>query len=577
MASVLELESKTSRDKVRLLFDTFDVDGSGALSIDELRVVLQRPGGGDPLSDAEVAEIIQEFDANGDGELQFDEFAAMWGAWTNTGSEPAVPSVLAMSRNETQESLGSSRPVSSKSKSKRTMFEFMTGTVNSIIGHGASSFRHGSASFRRGQVSFRGSLKKSGTSALSFMHHSSKRGSEYDSVRSSFSKPVLVPEMTRTSMRSSSALESMALEQEEAAASMEMREDSSLNPEVPKKGTFAARLGSALADHNVAQKARRGSSAAMTQLVREWDKNGDGEISSIEFRQAVRLTLKVKGSDAEINAVFNEFDADRSGLLTMEELKPCLTHLARATRDDADSRAAAEETKVRLIREHRAYAEKLKEVAQKMAELEASEKSHDRFQRSLPFASRVGLGLLKTKKNLAQLIKTWPDAVVGYATLESFQKGMSALEVPGGYTKGELVSWFNAAFEYGLEKAFCREGGGIQLKHDLTTLLKEGRAAMKEEKRLETLSEEALNAGKIAMGDCLVYEAQMIRRMESAEHEARAKAEAADESFKAMAEAEAKAKANGRRSRASTAGAGGAGARRGSASSKAPMPATAQV
>ena len=42
------------------------VDGSGALSTQELKAVLTRPGGGQPLSDEEVADIIKEFDLNGD-------------------------------------------------------------------------------------------------------------------------------------------------------------------------------------------------------------------------------------------------------------------------------------------------------------------------------------------------------------------------------------------------------------------------------------------------------------------------------------------------------------------------------
>ena len=51
---------------VRAAFHVFDKDGSGALSTDELKAVLTRPGGGQPLSDEEVADIIKEFDINGD-------------------------------------------------------------------------------------------------------------------------------------------------------------------------------------------------------------------------------------------------------------------------------------------------------------------------------------------------------------------------------------------------------------------------------------------------------------------------------------------------------------------------------
>ena len=51
---------------VRAAFHIFDKDSSGALSTEELKAVLTRPGGGQPLTDAEVADIIKEFDLNGD-------------------------------------------------------------------------------------------------------------------------------------------------------------------------------------------------------------------------------------------------------------------------------------------------------------------------------------------------------------------------------------------------------------------------------------------------------------------------------------------------------------------------------
>ena len=51
---------------VRAAFHVFDKDGSGALSTQELKAVLTRPGGGQPLSDEEVLDIVKEFDLNGD-------------------------------------------------------------------------------------------------------------------------------------------------------------------------------------------------------------------------------------------------------------------------------------------------------------------------------------------------------------------------------------------------------------------------------------------------------------------------------------------------------------------------------
>ena len=52
--------------QLKRLFKVFDVDGSGSLSVEELREVLTRPGtdGSAGLSDEEVAAIIATFDVN---------------------------------------------------------------------------------------------------------------------------------------------------------------------------------------------------------------------------------------------------------------------------------------------------------------------------------------------------------------------------------------------------------------------------------------------------------------------------------------------------------------------------------
>lgn len=70
--------TKTAQERVRAAFDLFDLDGSGAISCDELKSFLTKPGDGRQLNDEEVRAIIAEYDTNGDGLLQFEEFAALW-------------------------------------------------------------------------------------------------------------------------------------------------------------------------------------------------------------------------------------------------------------------------------------------------------------------------------------------------------------------------------------------------------------------------------------------------------------------------------------------------------------------
>ena len=65
------------KEKLKKSFAAFDTDGSGALTHEELKAALTRPGGGAPMSDEDVAKLIKEFDANGDGVIQVEEFVAM--------------------------------------------------------------------------------------------------------------------------------------------------------------------------------------------------------------------------------------------------------------------------------------------------------------------------------------------------------------------------------------------------------------------------------------------------------------------------------------------------------------------
>lgn len=61
-------------------FASFDTDGSGELDVAEVRQILTRSGGGAALTDEEVNALIAEFDSNGDGVLQYNEFAVLWGS-----------------------------------------------------------------------------------------------------------------------------------------------------------------------------------------------------------------------------------------------------------------------------------------------------------------------------------------------------------------------------------------------------------------------------------------------------------------------------------------------------------------
>lgn len=69
-------------DKDRLLqedllndaFKLFDIDGSGSISVEELKKVL---GANSAIEEEEWEEILAEVDDDGNGEIEFNEFKAM--------------------------------------------------------------------------------------------------------------------------------------------------------------------------------------------------------------------------------------------------------------------------------------------------------------------------------------------------------------------------------------------------------------------------------------------------------------------------------------------------------------------
>jgi len=64
----------TRRDKLVRAFRTFDADGSGTLDKTELRAILSRSGTGHTMSDADIDEMMNIFDDDGDGVLSISEY-----------------------------------------------------------------------------------------------------------------------------------------------------------------------------------------------------------------------------------------------------------------------------------------------------------------------------------------------------------------------------------------------------------------------------------------------------------------------------------------------------------------------
>jgi len=496
MTSVLGVDSE-----MKAAFHSFDTDGSGALSVDELKAVMTQSGGDDPLSEEEINRLIAQFDDNGDGELQYEEFAVLWARKHDDVAPSASPPSVAQQT--------SSRSAGGADKVKWSGL--------------GSSFKKGKpigGSFRKAKFSFK-----------------KKKPSDEPPER----------EMTRQEMRSASELVDLAEAERQSAKDAIEELEPGKNALSTISSKFEGRLAEALSGNDLANQARRGSRVAINELLREWDKNGDGEISNIEFRQAVRLHLKVRGSDAEINELFNEFDADKGGKLTLDELKPCLTALERAHRTTGQVSAGLEEQRNRKVAAHRQYAEKLQQASAAMRKVELAEAHINTYHCKLPFEARMGLALISTNKPLEAIIKAWPGQEVGYAALPSFKAGVETLKVPGGYHEAELVAWYTAAFQKGLGEARCRVGGGIQIKHDLKGLMKHGRAAVKEQTKLEVAAEELISTARSLQVACIGAERERSRMVANVNEEIRKEQDAAAEAaiFKPKSTAAPSAAAKG--------------------------------
>jgi len=73
--------------------------------------------------------------------------------------------------------------------------------------------------------------------------------------------------------------------------------------------------------------ALRASSARVLDLFREWDENGDGEISRDEFRKAV-ASLGLTVPKKEVDILFDQWDSDGGGAIAYKEM----TRILKKTR-----------------------------------------------------------------------------------------------------------------------------------------------------------------------------------------------------------------------------------------------------
>jgi Ca2+-binding EF-hand superfamily protein len=77
----MDSDKMLQEDKLKEIFNLFDIDQSGTITADELKKVLgaggPKAGTNNDLDDNEWDRIIDEVDKDGNGEISFEEFKAM--------------------------------------------------------------------------------------------------------------------------------------------------------------------------------------------------------------------------------------------------------------------------------------------------------------------------------------------------------------------------------------------------------------------------------------------------------------------------------------------------------------------
>lgn len=430
---------------IRAAFDVFDTDKNGALSVAELKKVLTRPGGGSALTDEEVRAIISEFDANDDGEMQFEEFAIFWAPTLYNDPVPVEPPPARLSVLDAIDAA----PGSTVRFSPAPMAE--VAPVAPVAAAG-----------RKGGASSTGNSKHVATSrkpALAVLQAASPPEPAI--------KPKKPPTVSEKTLRPSASL--LAEAEEASTEAVKLNATAGSTSDV----TFERRLGAALMRNAMLSK----SKSTLNDLVRAFDRNGDGEVQLIEFRQSVRGTLKLKADNKEIDEFFVLFDTDSGGSLDTAELKVCLKALQ-------DAASAAQEEELALVRRAdmlRVRAKALRGGAESMLELEQFNGKLEELRSNQPIDVRLAAVLTRRQIKSVDAISRWRDAGAdGNLTREAWRQGL--LE----YLKGAEAPKLGEADEFfdATTKLDGAPGGKLQLKVVMRKALEKFYRAKEEEERL---------------------------------------------------------------------------------------------
>ena len=172
--------------------------------------------------------------------------------------------------------------------------------------------------------------------------------------------------------------------------------------------TFESKLANVLVQKKV----------KVEELVRSWDRNGDGVINKNEFRVAVRGYGFKEINVLEIDGLFDKIDNDKSGELDLSEIKAALKKLQEQALNvgvSVDQEKAKSEALIGV-------AQVFQTAAAATAEYEAAAQKATQMKDNPSLGKRVGDAILKRNVKLGELVGQWDKDGNGAVDKKEFRE-----------------------------------------------------------------------------------------------------------------------------------------------------------
>uniref|UniRef100_A0A7S3EW13 EF-hand domain-containing protein n=1 Tax=Haptolina ericina TaxID=156174 RepID=A0A7S3EW13_9EUKA len=182
-------------------------------------------------------------------------------------------------------------------------------------------------------------------------------------------------------------------------------------------------------------------------LLKQWDTNGDGVLSKIEFRLQVRFLLKGKAKgrtspDPQVeqqddfdyrdaDALFDSMDEHKCGFLELSDLKGCLRKMQKRATEAAQKAERTNdeiEEKRQLLRRRSNNAIKLLDAMQEAEQAEVNLLEMRTAKPPLVLALQEKLRSLRMKPS--ELLRAWDDNGDGIIQREEFLQAIVKMGIP---------------------------------------------------------------------------------------------------------------------------------------------------